>query len=134
MAQNERMKSIILIVSILALMRPELEAGTIYELRCKQSDCEFKSAISLGGGMKFKQASGYCHPCRKMVSVQWKRENGKKPLMTAVWDAITGREHEVYSCPACGKGFLAVEQIQDFRHCPKCGTAGVSATAKRMFD
>jgi predicted RNA-binding Zn-ribbon protein involved in translation (DUF1610 family) len=121
-------------VSILALFFSESVAGTIYELKCSQSDCEFKTAISLGGGMKFKQASGYCHPCRKMVSVQWNRGNGKKPRMTAVWDAITGREREVYPCPDCGKGFLAVEQIEDFRHCPKCGNAGVRATAKRMFD
>jgi ssDNA-binding Zn-finger/Zn-ribbon topoisomerase 1 len=131
---SENMKRIFLFVFSIVFLAAESEAGTIHELKCGQSDCSFKSAISLGGGIKFDQASGYCHVCHEIVSVQWSRDTGKKPLMTAVWDAITGGEREVYACPDCGKGFLAVKKTEDFRHCPKCGKPGVKATIKRMFD
>ena len=127
------MKGVFIIVSILALATAGAKAGTLYELKCVQPDCDFLSVISLGGGRKFDQASGYCQQCRSIVSVEWNRDSGERPL-SAVWDAISGRLREVFSCPDCKKGVLAVEEIEDFRHCPKCRKAGIKTTLKLMFD
>ncbi len=118
------MKGVFIIVSILALATAGAKAGTLYELKCVQPDCDFLSVISLGGGRKFDQASGYCQQCRSIVSVEWNRDSGERPL-SAVWDAISGGLREVFSCPDCKKGVLAVEEIEDFAIVPNAGRRGL---------
>lgn len=109
-------------------------AGTEHEVWCSARGCGFRGAIGLGGGMAFEQASGVCGKCEKIVSATWKRGSGKKPRLHAVWDALTGKTRQVVRCPGCRGGFVEIESIEEFRHCPKCQRPSIRSRVSVLYD
>lgn len=116
------------------LMQGFANAGTRYEVSCSESKCGFSTAIGLGGGFKFEQASGWCTKCGKMASTTWKRGTQRKPAFVRFWDALTGRERGVFNCDECKSPVGMIEQIEDFKHCPKCGKASLKHKGTMMYD
>lgn len=96
------------------------QAGSTYEVTCKDAKCGFKTQAGIGGGIAFEEAAGFCASCNKWVSVTWKR--GKKaPLPLAdFWDPKTGGMRRVYKCPKCRGLFVVIEKIEDMKFCPRC--------------
>ncbi|MBN8420169.1 MAG: hypothetical protein J0L73_14730 [Verrucomicrobia bacterium] len=117
-----------------ALMLGSVRAGSLYEVRCETSMCGFKTTLGIGGGRLFDQASGYCWKCGKTASVTWKREQEKSPLHLKFWDALCGRMREVFTCPTCKGPFVMIEQIEDMKHCPKCGKTSLKTKLTVMYD
>lgn len=109
-------------------------AGSVYEVRCTNAQCGFKTEIGIGGGMKFEEASGYCAQCAKGVSVTWPRDEKPKPAPVRFWDALTGRLREIFRCKTCQQPFVKMEHIEDLRHCPKCGKETLKAKLTLMYD
>ncbi len=109
-------------------------AGTQYDVKCTTKGCGFATAIGIGGGMKFEQASGYCRKCEKVVSVTWKRDSKEKPAHKEFWDPVTGEMREVFTCPECKGPFVAIQQIEEFKHCPKCGKPSLRSKTTVLYD
>ncbi len=124
----------LLCFSLLLLMLGSASAGTGYDVRCEDAKCGFTTSIGIGGGRMFEEASGYCTKCAKSVSVTWPR--GEKPKAAAVrfWDAITGRVRELFRCKTCQEPFVRITQIEELKHCPKCGKASLKARRTVMYD
>ncbi len=83
--------------------------------------------------MKFEEASGCCKKCGENVSVTWKR-GGKKPLLLEVWDALAGKTRQIFPCPKCKAPFVKVDQISEFKFCPKCGKASLKSRRTLLYD
>lgn len=109
-------------------------AGTRYEVSCSDSKCGFSTAIGIGGGRMFEQASGWCGKCGKTMSITWKRDSEKRPAFTRFWDALTGREREVFQCAECRSPVAVIEEIKHFKHCPRCGKASLKHKGNLMYD
>jgi len=109
-------------------------AGTGYDLRCEDAKCGFTASIGIGGGRMFEEATGYCPKCAKVVSVTWKREGKPRSAPARFWDALTGRLREIFRCQSCQGPFVKIEQIEDFKHCPKCGKASLKARRTVLYD
>ena len=109
-------------------------AGTAYEVHCENAKCGFTTSIGIGGGRMFEEASGYCAKCSAMVSVTWKRDDKPKSLLARFWDSITGQTREIFRCKTCQGPFVKLEQIEDFKHCPKCGKASLKAKQTILYD
>lgn len=119
---------------LVLLMTGSALAGTQYDVRCTDAKCGFTTTIGIGGGRMFEEASGYCQKCAKSVSVTWKREGKPRPLPLRFWDALTGRMREIFNCPACKTPFVNMEQIEDLKHCPKCGKDSLKSKRTVMYD
>jgi hypothetical protein len=117
-----------------ALMLGSVRAGSLYEVRCDTPKCGFKTTLGIGGGRMFDQASGYCQKCEKTVSVTWKRDQEKRPSRLQYWDALAGRIREIFNCPTCKGPFVMIEQIEEFKHCPKCGKTSLKSKLTVMYD
>ncbi|MFA5167986.1 MAG: hypothetical protein WC530_05595 [Candidatus Omnitrophota bacterium] len=97
-----------------------LQAATGYEVKCKDAKCGFKTQAGIGGGFAFETAAGFCAPCKKWVSVTWKRGE-KAPVPFAMfWDPQTGEIRRLYKCPKCKQPFVVIEKIEDMKFCPRC--------------
>jgi len=122
-----------------AALAASLWAGAMYDITCETPGCGFKpsSYMGIGGGFVFEQVQGFCKTCNKPVSLTWNRkEDAKKPEPLAeFWDPMTGTVRRLYACPTCGKPFVAITKIEEFRHCPTCGKASLKHTGPTiMYD
>lgn len=123
-----------LVCLLLLIMLGPAVAGTGYDLRCEDAKCGFTASIGIGGGRLFEEASGYCPKCAKVVSVTWKRDGKPKSAPVRFWDALTGGLREIFRCQKCQGPFVKVEQIEEFKHCPKCGKASLKARRTVLYD
>lgn len=123
----------ILLILFVAALVP-VEAGTQYEVRCTRAGCGFVTRIGLHGGFAFEEASGYCNTCGKVVSVSWKRGGKKKNYLGKARDPYSGAERDLFKCPGCKSPFLAIDSIEEFRNCPKCGGATLTSRRVLMYD
>ena len=119
---------------ICMLLIGSANAGTEYEVRCEEAKCGFVTTIGIGGGRMFEEASGYCGKCAKSVSVTWKRDEKPRPAPVRFWDAITGGMREIFRCKTCQGPFVKIEQIEELKHCPKCGKESLKAKLTVMYD
>lgn len=119
---------------LMLLMLGSARAGTRYEVKCETAKCGFTTAIGIGGGRMFEEASGYCQKCARNVSVTWKRGQKPRALPLRIWDALTGRIREVFHCPDCKAPFIALEQIEDMKFCPKCGKESLKGKRTLLYD
>jgi hypothetical protein len=122
------------VLIVVILMLGTAWAGTQYEVRCSNKGCGFTTSIGIGGGFKFEEASGYCRKCEKVVSVTWKRDSNQKPAHRAFWDALTGEVRELFSCPECKGPFVAIQSVEEFKHCPKCGKPTLKPKRGILYD
>ena len=110
------------------------QAGTGYEVTCKDPKCAFKAHCGIGGGMAFEEAAGYCAQCKEWVTVTWKR-GGKAPLpFVKFWDPKTGEIRRLYKCPKCKKPFIVIEKIEDIKFCPSCKQPSLQYKETVLYD
>ena len=94
--------------------------------------CGYESRVTFGGGMFFRQMTGYCRACKKFVYLSWTRENipanmkarikpKPRPVpLGEVWDAQTGKTLTIHACPTCKGPFLEIKKSDELKHCPAC--------------
>ena len=135
-------------------------AGSCYEVRCEDAECEFATFIDVSGGFTFKQIQGYCSHCNKVVYISWSRPikgiNAPRPIteswdpvlrsvqvkkkkpgpdpITEFWDPITGELRQVYKCSECELPFVDIESIDEFHSCPKCGKPTLNHEMILQYD
>lgn len=122
------------ILMLAALLPAVCEAGTRYEIKCSTGSCGYASSIGIGGGMRFEEASGYCRKCDQIVSATWRRGEKKTPLLMEIWDALAGKARRIFPCPKCKAPFVKVDQIAEFRFCPKCGKESLKSRRTLLYD
>ena len=122
------------VLALVALMAVPAWAGTEYDVSCSDAKCGFVTSIGIGGGKKFDQASGYCKKCDKAVSVTWKRDREPMPSQLRFWDPLAGQLRAIFDCPKCKTPFVMIDQIEDLKHCPKCGKPTLTAKRTRLYD
>ena len=111
-----------------------LQAGTGYEVKCKDVKCGFKTHAGIGGGFVFEEAPGYCTTCQKWVAVTWKRgEKAPVPFAT-FWDPQTGGMRRLYKCPKCQQPFVVIEKTEDMKFCPKCKQPTLQSKRTVLYD
>lgn len=105
-----------------ALASTLASAGTEFEATCREKDCPFQASVRVGGGLGGDSVQGFCKKCGKAVLIAWTpRSKHQKPKPVAeFWDPQTGQSRQLYGCPECRTPFVAIKDIQDLRHCPKC--------------
>ncbi len=128
------MKTLRLLILVAGVTLVSAEAGTRYDVTCGAPKCGFSTTIDLGGGRLFEQESAWCRRCGKTVSTTWKRDSKRGTSFAQFWDALTGRERKMFDCPGCGSLVVAMEEAQDFKHCPKCGKPSLKHKVAIMFD
>ena len=118
-------KALLLALAFLLLPAMAALAGMGYTMTC--SDCGYSSEVQIGGGMMFKQITGYCTESKKFVYLRWKRDEKKPEPIGQIWDSATGKKIDLYKCPDCSKPFMPVQvdpnnvERPGFDRCPKCG-------------
>lgn len=104
--------------------KPEKDAAT----GKTEKPCGFESQVNFGGGMFFRQTTGYCRACKKFVYLHW-TEGEIPPGMKAaprpvplgeVWDASTGKVMTIHACPTCKGPFLEIKNPDELKYCPVC--------------
>ena len=128
------MVRILSIVLVAAATLGSARGGTQYAVACSDKRCGFTTGIGIGGGRMFEQASGYCHKCEESVSVTWKRGSKNLPPHIRFWDPFSGIMREIFDCPKCKGPFMKLDQIEDFRHCPKCGKESLKSKRTVLYD
>jgi DNA-directed RNA polymerase subunit RPC12/RpoP len=110
------------------------QAGSGYEVKCKDAKCGFKAQAGIGGGMSFEEASGFCAKCQKWVAVTWKR--GEKPPVpfAAFWEPQTGETRRLYKCPKCKQPFVVIEKIENMKFCPRCKGSTLENKGTMLYD
>lgn len=111
-----------------------LQAGTGYEVKCKDVKCGFKTQAGIGGGFVFEEASGFCIQCQDWVSVTWKRGEKASVPFTTFWDPQTGETRRVYKCPKCKQPFVVIEKIEDMKFCPRCKKPNLKNKRTAFYD
>lgn len=129
-----RMKSYIHFFMISAFMLDLARAGTQYEVKCSNKECSFTTSIGIGGGRMFEQASGYCKKCDRVVSATWKRGSKERPLRLKFWDTFAGKMRELFDCPNCKSPLVRIDQIEELKHCPKCGKDTLKSKRTILYD
>ncbi|OGX14720.1 MAG: hypothetical protein A2351_02285 [Omnitrophica bacterium RIFOXYB12_FULL_50_7] len=97
-----------------------LQAGSGYEVKCKDPKCGFKTHAGIGGGMAFESAAGFCPKCQEWVSLSWKRGEKAPAPFAEFSDPKTGETRRLYKCPKCKQPFVVIEKIEDMKFCPRC--------------
>lgn len=119
---------------IVALWSTAASAGEMHDVACVNGDCGFKASKLMSGVGKVGNAAvGYCGKCKQMVSISWKREEGKSPLIP-VWDPKTGQPRRLCQCLKCKTLCIAAEKIDDLKYCPKCGKETLQHKLVAMWD
>ena len=111
-----------------------LQAGSGYEVTCKDAKCGFKTQAGIGGGSLFEEAAGFCMPCKEWVSVTWKRGEKAPVPFAKFWDPQTGEIRRVYKCPKCKQPFIVVEKIEDMKFCPRCKKPTLESKRTVFYD
>jgi hypothetical protein len=111
-----------------------LQAGNVYEVKCKDAKCGLKTQAGIGGGRIFEEAAGFCGSCKKWVSIIWKRGEKAPVPLAKFWDPKTGETRRVYKCPKCQQPFVVVEKIDDMKFCPLCKKPTLGNKQTVLYD
>jgi hypothetical protein len=134
----------VILVSIIAVS-VVVYAGEVFSMKCEAKTCGKESGVTFGGGMAYKQLTGYCRKCKKFVYLHWTREGSPvldpkakkvpapKPL-GEVWDASTGKVITIYACTHCSGPFAQIKTKDELKHCPACNkpSFGVDETKPKI--
>lgn len=135
----------------------ELFAGSLFQVKCKNSGCRLQNDVQVGRGMSFELVSGYCTNCKKFVEQQWNIEDEnpqKEPRrlqprqptasnhgpakLGVVWNPATGQMTDLYPCPHCAKPFLNIPEdsfeAKGDRDCPRCHEPTLTVKHTACYD
>lgn len=110
------------------------QAGSGYEVKCKDAKCGFRTEAGIGGGLTFEEAAGFCTQCNKWVSVTWKRGGKAHRPFAKFWDPKTGETRRLFKCPKCKQLFVVIEKIEDVKFCPKCKQPTLTNKRTVLYD
>lgn len=113
---------------------PVSQAGSGYEVECKDAKCGFKTEAGIGGGFVFEEAGGFCAQCNEWVSVTWKRGEKAPVPFAKFWDPKTGEFRRLYKCPKCKQPFVVIEKIEDMKFCPRCKKPTLKNKRTVLYD
>jgi DNA-directed RNA polymerase subunit RPC12/RpoP len=144
--EEEMQKKIIVLLCLaftICLFNPTLTlAGSSYELKCGNKNCNYTEYVNLGGGFAFEQITGYCVKCGKFVYLKWRRKgsrdselSGREPTPVGhVWCPSTGQTKPLYKCPECSEFFLPIDSVQELRFCPRCKQSKLKSKETMCYD
>lgn len=108
--------------------------GSGFEVTCTTDKCGFNTRAGIGGGMRFALVSGYCTKCQKWISLSWGDKDKCPSQLARYWDPSIGKQFNLYSCPMCASAFVEIENIQQFKYCPRCNKPSLKGVMTVLYD
>ena len=129
------MKTYGIILAIASCIAIAAFGRTYSKVKCGTEACSYEDLIGEGPTKMRDWVTGHCLSCEQIVWRNWERheEAQNRPPISKVWDHESGKIRNVFSCPHCEKPVLAIQAMQEIKHCPKCTSNKIEIAGPHIF-